>query len=169
MPLHGKNRQIFVSDGLDRAVIRAGKNFKSRAQRIHRLMVRTVDDKSRAVQRAQEAAFGADRVQAVMSVDLAVAFDMLAQRAAEIDVEDLQPAADAEDRSSHAQKIVDERQFMLVVRFVDVLCAIYRLSVKARVHIAPAGQQQNVRALRRFSEWRADERERIFVILQAYR
>ena len=121
MPLHGKNRQIFVSDGLDRAVIRAGKNFKSRAQRIHRLMVRTVDDKSRAVQRAQEAAFGADRVQAVMSVDLAVVFDMLAQRAAEIDVEDLQPAADAEDRSSHAQKIVDERQFMLVARFVDVL------------------------------------------------
>ena len=120
MPLHGKNRQIFVSDGLDRAVIRAGKNFKSRAQRIHRLMVRTVDDKSRAVQRAQEAAFGADRVQAVMSVDLAVAFDMLAQRAAEIDVEDLQPAANADDLTPGAKKIVDERKLARVAPLVDI-------------------------------------------------
>ena len=158
-----------MSDGLDRAVIRAGKNFKSRAQRIHRLMVRTVDDKSRAVQRAQEAAFGADRVQAVMSVDLAVAFDMLAQRAAEIDVEDLQPAANADDLTSGAKKIVDERKLARVAPLVDICRAVDRLTAKARMHITPAGQQQNVRALRRFGEWRADERERIFVILQAYR
>ena len=32
-----------------------------------------------------------------------------------------------------------------------------------------AGQQQNVRVLRRFGERRTDQRERIFVIFQAYR
>ena len=169
MPLHGKNRQIFVSDGLDRAVIRAGKNFKSRAQRIHRLMVRTVDDKSRAVQRAQEAAFGADRVQAVMSVDLAVAFDMLAQRAAEIDVEDLQPAANADDLTPGAKKIVDERKLARVAPLVDICRAVDRLTVKAGVHITPAGKQQSVRALRHFGERGTGQRERFFVIFQACR
>ena len=169
MPLHGKNRQIFVSDGLDRAVIRAGKNFKSRAQRIHRLMVRTVDDKSRAVQRAQEAAFGADRVQAVMSVDLAVAFDMLAQRAAEIDVEELQAAADADDGLSRAQKFVNERKLAFVTRFIDISRAVDLLAIKARVNVAPAGQQKEIRLPWRFYASCADERERIFVIFQVYR
>ena len=43
-----------MSDGLDRAVIRAGKNFKSRAQRIHRLMVHGVDLQFRRAGRAVE-------------------------------------------------------------------------------------------------------------------
>ena len=158
-----------MSDGLDRAVVRTGKDAKSLPQPPDGLMMRAVDREACAIQLAQKAGQGIDRVEAVGAVDPAMACDMLAQRAAEIDVEDLQPAANADDLTSGAKKIVDERKLARVAPLVDICRAVDRLTVKARMHITPAGQQQNVRALRRFGEWRADERERIFVILQAYR
>jgi len=137
MPLHGKDGERPVADGLDRAVLRAGKDLKPRPQPPDGLMVCTVDRAARAVQLAQKARRGVDGMQPVNAVNLTVALDVLTQRAAKIDVEDFR--------------------------------AVQCLTVKARVHVAPAGQQQNVRVLRRFGERRTDQRERIFVIFQAYR
>ena len=158
-----------MSDGLDRAVVRTGKDAKSLPQPPDGLMMRAVDREACAIQLAQKAGQGIDRVEAVGAVDLAMACDMLAQRAAEIDVEDLQPAADADDYLSRAQEVVNQRELTRVACFVEIFRAVQRLTVKARVHVAPAGQQQNVRVLRRFGERRTDQRERIFVIFQAYR
>ena len=112
---------------------------------------------------------GVDGMQPVNAVNLPVALDVLTQRAAKIDVEDLQPAADADDYLSRAQEVVNQRELTRVACFVEIFRAVQRLTVKARVHVAPAGQQQNVRVLRRFGERRTDQRERIFVIFQAYR
>ena len=111
-------------------------------------MVCTVDRAARSVQLAQKARHGVDGMQPVNAVNLTVALDVLTQRAAKIDVEDLQPAADADDRLSRAQEVVNQREL---------------------TRVAPAGQQQNVRVLRRFGERRTDQRERIYVIFQAYR
>ena len=158
-----------MRDRLDRAVGSAGEDLQPISQGFDGLMVRTVDDKSRAVQRAQEAAFGADRVQAVMSVDLAVAFDMLAQRAAEIDVEELQAAADADDGLSRAQKFINERKLAFVTRFINVRRAAERATVKARMNVAPAGQQEKICVLGRAYAFRAEERKCVLVIFQAYR
>ena len=169
MPLHGKDGERPVADGLDRAVLRAGEDLKPRPQPPDGLMVCTVDRAARAVQLAQKARRGVDGMHPVNAVNLTVALDVLTQRAAKIDVEDLQPAADADDRLSHAQEVVNQRELTRVACFVEIFRAVQRLTVKARVHVAPAGQQQNVRVLRRFGERRTDQRERIFVIFQAYR
>ena len=169
MPLHGKDGERPVADGLDRAVLRAGEDLKPRPQPPDGLMVCTVDRAARAVQFAQKARRGVDGMQPVNAVNLTVALDVLTQRAAKIDVEDLQPAADADDYLSRAQEVVNQRELTRVACFVEILRAVQRLTVKARVHVAPAGQQQNVRVLRRFGERRTDQRERIFVIFQAYR
>ena len=158
-----------MCDGLERAVRRAGGGAEPCAQRIRRLMVRAVDEKVRAVQRAQKAAAGRDGVQAVAAVQLAVAANVLAQRAAEVDVEDLEPPADADDRLSGAQEKVDERKLARVALVVDVRRAVDRLAVEARVHVSAAGEQENVRRLDRFRGARADQRERVLVVFQAYR
>ena len=158
-----------MADGLDRAVLRAGEDLKPRPQPPDGLMVCTVDRAARAVQPAQKARRGVDDMQPVNAVNLTVALDVLTQRAAKIDVEDLQPAADADDRLSRAQEVVNQRELTRVACFVEIFRAVQRLTVKTRVHVAPAGQQQNVRVLRRFGERRTDQRERIFVIFQAYR
>ena len=158
-----------MSDCLDRAVVRTGEDAKSLPQPPDGLMMRAVDREACAIQLAQKAGQGIDRVEAVGAVDLAMACDMLAQRAAEIDVEDLQPAANADDLTPGAKKIVDERKLTRVALLVDIRRAVDRLTVKARMHIAPAGKKQNVRALRRSGERGAGQRERFFVIFQACR
>ena len=169
MPLHSKDGERPVADGLDRAVLRAGEDLKPRPQPPDGLMVCTVDRAARAVQLAQKARRGVDGMHPVNAVNLTVALDVLTQRAAKIDVEDLQSAADADDRLSRAQEVVNQRELTRVACFVEIFRAVQRLTVKARVHVAPAGQQQNVRVLRRFGERRTDQRERIYVIFQAYR
>ena len=130
-----------MADSLDRAVVRAGEDLKPRPQPPDSLMMRAVDRAARAVQLAQKPRRGVDRMQPVDAVNLAVPIDMLAQRAAEIDIEDLQPAADADDRFSRAQEVIDQRKLARVARFVKTFRAVQRLTVKARVHVAPAGQQ----------------------------
>ena len=161
----GQSQRLAIA----RAVLRAGKDLKPRPLPPDGLMVCTVDRAARAVQLAQKARRGVDGMQPVNAVNLTVALDVLTQRAAKIDVEDLQPAADADDRLSRAQEVVNQRELTRVACFVEIFRAVQCLTVKARVHVAPAGQQQNVRVLRRFGERRTDQRERIFVIFQAYR
>ena len=158
-----------MPDSLDRAVVCAGQDPKPCPQPPDCLMVRAVDRETRPVQLTKKAGCGINRVEAVSAVDLAMACDLLAQRAAEIDIEDLQPAANADDRLPRAQKCIDERELALIARFVKICRTVDRLTVKARVYITPAGQQQNVRALRRFGKRRTDQSERVLVIFQAYR
>ena len=59
-------------------------------------------------------------MQPVNAVNLTVALDVLTQRAAKIDVEDLQPAADADDRLSLAQEVVNQRELTRVACFVEI-------------------------------------------------
>jgi hypothetical protein len=101
-----------VADGLDRAVLRAGEDLKPRPQPPDGLMVCTVDRAARAVQLAQKARRGVDDMQPVNAVNLTVALDVLTQRAVKIDVEDLQSAADADDRLSRAQEVVNQRRVL---------------------------------------------------------
>ena len=68
MPLHGKDGERPVADGLDRAVLRAGKDLKPRPQPPDGLMVCTVDRAARAVQLAQKARRGVDGMQPVNAV-----------------------------------------------------------------------------------------------------
>ena len=158
-----------MRDRLGCAVGSAGKNLQPLTQGFDGLMVGAVDREARAVQRTQQSRCGVDGMQPINAVNLTVALDVLTQRAAKIDVEDLQPAADADDYLSRAQEVVNQRELTRVACFVEIFRAVQCLTVKARVHVAPAGQQQNVRVLRRFGERRTDQRERIFVIFQAYR
>ena len=109
-----------MADGLDRAVLRAGEDLKPRPQPPDGLMVCTVDRAARAVQLAQKARRGVDGMQPVNAVNLTVALDVLTQRAAKIDVEDLQPAADADDRLSRAQEVVNQRELTRVACFVEI-------------------------------------------------
>ena len=151
------------------AVGSAGKDLQPLTQGFDGLMVGAVDREARAVQRTQQSRCGMDNVQMVAAAHLGVAPNVLMQRAAEIDVEELQAAADADGGLSRAQKFVNKRKLTPVTRFIDIGRAVDLLTIKARVNVAPAGQQQNVRVLRRFGERRTDQRERIFVIFQAYR
>ena len=96
MPLHPKHRQRCVRKGFDGSVVRAGKRAQAFSQPVNRLVVRAVHRKPCAVQRAQQAALGTNRVQAILAAALAVALYMLAQRTAEKDIDDLKSPANAE-------------------------------------------------------------------------
>ena len=158
-----------MRDRLDRAVGSAGKDFQPPTQGFDGLVVRAVDREARAVQRTQQSRCGMDNVQMVAAAHLGVAQNVLVQRAAEIDVEELQAAADADDGLSRAQKFVNERKLAFGTRFIDISRAVDLLAIKARVNVAPAGQQKEIRLPWRFYASCADERERIFVIFQVYR
>ena len=138
-----------MSDGLDRAVVRTGKDAKSLPQPPDGLMMRAVDREACAIQLAQKAGQGIDRVEAVGAVDLAMACDMLAQRAAEIDVEDLQPAANADDLTPSAKKIVDERKLTRVALLVDIRRALDRKSADAYHPRREEAERPRAPALRR--------------------
>lgn len=158
-----------MRDRLDRAVGSAGKDLQPLTQGFDGLMVGAVDRKARAVQRTQQPRRSMNDVQTVAAAQLGVAQNVLVQRAAEIDVEELQAAADADDGLSRAQKFVNKRKLTPVTRCVDIGRAVDLLVIKARVNVAPAGQQKEIRLPGRFYASCADERERIFVIFQAYR
>ena len=158
-----------MRDRLDRAVGSAGKDFQPPTQGFDGLVVRAVDREARAVQRTQQSRCGMDNVQMVAAAHLGVAQNVMVQRAAEIDVEELQAAADADNGLSRAQKFVNERKLAFVTRFIDISRAVDLLAIKARVNVAPAGQQKEIRLPWRFYASCADERERIFVIFQVYR
>ena len=158
-----------MRDRLDRAVGSAGEDLQPISQGFDSLMVRAVDCEARAVQRTQQPRRSMNDVQTVTVVYLIVTFNMLTQCAAKRDVEELQAAADADDGLSLAQKFVNERKLAFVTRFIDISRAVDLLAIKARVNVAPAGQQKEIRLPWRFYASCADERERIFVIFQAYR
>ena len=158
-----------MRDRLGCAVGSAGKDLQPLTQGFDGLMVGAVDREARAVQRTQQSRCGMDNVQMVAAAHLGVAPNVLVQRAAEIDVEELQAAADADDGLSRAQKFVNKSKLTPVTRFIDIGRAVDLLTIKARVNVAPAGQQKEIRFLGRFYASCADERERIFVIFQAYR
>ena len=158
-----------MRDRLDRAVGSAGKDFQPPTQGFDGLVVRAVDREARAVQRTQQSWCGMDNVQMVAAAHLGVAQNVLVQRAAEIDVEELQAAADTDDGLSRAQKFVNERKLTPVTRFINVRRAAERATVKARMNVAPAGEQQKVCVLGRFHALRTEKRECVLVIFQAYR
>ena len=158
-----------MRDRLDRAVARAGEDLQPLTQGFDGLMVGAVDREARAVQRTQQSRCGMDNVQMVVAAQLGVAPNVLVQRAAEIDVEELQAAADADDGLSRAQKFINERKLAFVTRFINVRRAAERATVKARMNVAPAGEQQKVCVLGRFHALRTEKRECVLVIFQAYR
>ena len=158
-----------MRDRLDRAVGSAGEDLQPISQGFDSLMVRAVDCEARAVQRAQQSRCGMDNVQTVAAAHLIVTFNMLTQRAAERDVEELQAAADADDGLSRAQKFVNKSKLTPVTRFIDIGRAVDLLTIKARVNVAPAGEQQKVCVLGRAHAFRTEERKCVLVIFQAYR
>ena len=158
-----------MRDRLGCAVGSAGKNLQPLTQGFDGLMVGAVDREARAVQRTQQSRCGVDGMQPINAVNLTVALDVLTQRAAKIDVEELQAAADADDGLSRTQKFVNKRKLTPVTRFIDIGRAVDLLAIKTRVNVAPAGQQKEIRLPGRFRASCADERERIFVIFQVYR
>ena len=158
-----------MRDRLGCAVGSTGEDLQPISQGFDSLMVRAVDCEARAVQRAQQARRGMNDVQTIAAAHLGVAQNVLVQRAAEIDVEELQAAADADDGLSRAQKFVNERKLAFVTRFINVRRAAERATVKARMNVAPAGEQQKVCVLGRFHALRTEKRECVLVIFQAYR
>ena len=73
---------------------------------------------------------------------MTVALDVLTQRAAKIDVEDLQPAADADDRLSRAQEVVNQRELTRVACFVEIFRAVQCLTVSSKSHEARKASTQ---------------------------
>ena len=158
-----------MRDRLGCAVGSAGKDLQPLTQGFDGLMVGAVDREARTVQRTQQSRCGMDNVQMVAAAYLGVAQNVLVQRAAEIDVEELQAAADADDGLSRAQKFINERKLAFVTRFINVRRAAERATVKARVNVAPAREQQKVCVLGRAHAFRTEERKCVLVIFQAYR
>ena len=71
--------------------------------------------------------------------------DVLHQRAAARDVQDLDAAADREDRQVAAARLADERELELVARRIDVHHRrMSRLAVAGRRDVLAAGEQQAV-------------------------
>ena len=169
MPLYSKNRQCFVCDGLNCTVIRAGKRPKPPAKLLYALVMCAVDGKACTIQLAQQSRRTVHRMKCVLPANLTVPFHVLAQCAAPKNIDELKPPADADDRLPRTQKAAHQQKLAFIPRFVYAGCAVDRLRIKARVNIAAARKQQNLRLFRHFRKRCADKCECIFVIFQAYR
>ena len=144
MPLYGKNGKRIVADCLDRPVVCPLYGTQARAKPVNRLMVRAVDKTASAVERAEKRVIRVCAVHLINAMLLGVSGDVLMQRAAEIDVEELEPAADAENRPALGGKGSGQRELGGVPHLINAVCAAACLPVMPRVNITAAGQQQTV-------------------------
>ena len=144
MPLHRKNGQRFMPQRLNRTVVRPLYGTQLCAKTVNALMMRTVDSKARTIKGAEKRVVGARFMQAVNSVDLSVSVDVLTQRAAEGDVDNLQPAANAKNRGASRGKRTDEGKFTQIARFFKISVIRRRLPIETRVNVAAACEKQSI-------------------------
>ena len=107
-------------------------------------MVGAVDGKAAAIERAQQHIVCPHEMDAVNAVDLAVVINVLAQCAAEGDVDELRPAADAENGLTRVEEAAIQCEFVFVPIFIHIIGAMHGLAVEPRVNVSTAGQQQGV-------------------------
>ena len=108
-----------MPDGLHRAVVGPLDDSKPVAEPVDRLVVRAVDRETLAVERDQQGIDGMRAVEEIVVALVAVAGDILVQRAAQEDVDQLAAAADAEDRPLLRQKELEQLALPAVPLSVD--------------------------------------------------
>jgi hypothetical protein len=67
---------------------------------------------------------------------------MLGQRAAVTDVDELQPAADAEHGQASFASLLEERQFHFVALAARILRLMIRLAIVFRIYVSAAAQDE---------------------------
>ena len=160
MPLYRKDRQCGVPQRLDCAVVRPLYGVQACAEVVNALMMRTVDGEACAVKRAEERVIGARFVQTVSTVDLPVSVDVLVQRAAEGNIDDLQAAADAEDGGASRGERTREGKLVEVAYFVNIGCSGETLPVETRVDVAATREQQGIGCFGRIRCRKTEQSER---------
>ena len=123
-------------------------------------MVCAVDREACTVKRTEKRIIGMRFMQPVGTIDLTVSLDVLAQRAAEGDVDDLKTAANAEDGGAPRSKCAREGELAQVAHLVNIRGVRYRLSVKARVDVTAAREQQGVGCFGRIRCRKTEQSER---------
>ena len=167
MPLDGEDGLCFVAYCFHRSILCPCDHLQSLAGTVDGLMVRAVGDEALAVEPAEHRVVGAHCVDAVGAADLVMAADVLAQRAAEGNVDELRPTADAEDGPAGVIETAKECKLVLVARLVDLRRSAELLTVEARVDIPAAGEQQRVTAIGLIAlDRRAQRFQRVYVGLK---
>lgn len=154
MPLDGDDGQRDVHDALDHAVRRAADCGKAAAEPVDRLMMRGIDGRAGTVQLKEEVA--AVQPAVVDAVHLVALFplvqgggvDVLADRAAQMNVDELKPFADPEHGLFLRHKKGEGLKLQDIQLGVDAARAVILLSEKDRRDVAAAGQQQMRGAVR---------------------
>ncbi len=133
MPLDGEDvRRTRVADRLDDPIrLRPGFHHEIAAQRLHRLVVDRVglDERGTGVEAGEPAARHERCRMAVLLVDRPVAVvervrrlraDVLVERAAQADVDELRAAAEAEHRLLQRHELAQQRDFVIVADAIAV-------------------------------------------------
>ena len=153
MPLNGIDGECGVMKSLDYAVLRAYSIDGDAGSGTTRcLVVGTVDRKFRPEEPADPAAIcSSARMQQIRSVaSPGVAGSgrkMLDQRAAEIDIDDLKTAADAEHGPFGSHKKIEDGKLELIQIVADAYAAQVLFMKTGGIYIAAAGKQETVKAL----------------------
>src|SRR5690348_4274522 len=147
--LHGNDKPVVRLDAFHRSVVTPGRLVQARREAGDRLVVEAVHPD--VVLACGVAELGAwidlDRVREVAAAVVAdvVVIEMLDQRAAQGDVDDLLTAADAEDRQLLLMRLLEEAQLGLVELAVDRPdLVVLGLAVEGRVDVPTARKQQAV-------------------------
>lgn len=172
VPLDAEDGFRPVLNGLNDAVRGGLRHVEPRSYPSQPLMVGAVDQAGAAVQAVQEGiagtAYGMELIAAVEAVAVCRG-KILNQAAAEADVDDLQPPADAEDRFFGLQEAEKKPELQPVQLRVDRPGALIFLTEPGRVDVAAARQKQpvigrQVRRVKRGIKIGAAERESVFVV-----
>ena len=145
---------------LHRSVCRPLDRPQSRAETVSALMVRAVDGEALSVEPSEQGIVRVCFMQAVSAVELAVPTNMAVQRSAERNVDDLQSAADAENRLLLRGETAHECEFIRIAGRIDPHSAVRGFSVQRRQNVAAARKQQRIGRIGCFGCRKADVTDR---------
>src|SRR5207302_1046619 len=153
MPLDGqgpRRRPIAPLDALDDAVLRPGRRPQSRGQLADRLVVAAVDARRGGPEGAMQQAVRLDAqlvagggVGVIDGAPPALAREVLIQRPAQRDVQDLDAATDGEDREPASLRAGDERQLDGIAAGVGLAeLGVRDRTIAGRLDVLPTGEHQ---------------------------
>ena len=150
MKLHAHDRQVVAFNCLNHAVRRHSGHAETRREVFHRLVMRRVDHQVRRAQTTRQAGTsndldGMSALAAVHDRTRTLGGEVLPERAAEVDVDQLAAPADADDRQTPLHRLVEQHVLPGVAPQIDLLQARRRLRpVTARLDVLAAAEHQRV-------------------------
>ena len=148
VPLNSPDGKGAVEHSLDDSIVTPLDGEQIRAGTVHRLMVGAVEKSGFSGKKLKEGGNCLDGMEPVSAIHLAVSGNILGQRAAKINIEQLHPPADAKDGLPGGKKAVNQFQLCVIPLRLQISRSGILLPVPPGLNVPAAGEQQRAAILR---------------------